>query len=57
MTLYTIFSLPGMGLAEMMMVSFGPIVTLLNSPLAMRVSALIGSPWLPVETMTISLSK
>ena len=46
-----------MGLAEMMIVSLSPTVTLLNSPDAMRVSALIGSPWLPVETMTISLSK
>ena len=41
----------------MMMVSLEPIVTLLNSPAAIRVSALIGSPCEPVETMTISRSK
>ena len=50
-------SFPGMGLAEMITVSFAPIVTLLNSPSAMRVSALIGSPCEPVEMMTISRSK
>ena len=50
-------SLPGMGLAEMMIVSLEPMVTLLNSPAAIRVSALMGSPCEPVEMMTISRSK
>ena len=41
-----------MGEAEIMTVSFPPTLTAGLSPFAMRVSALIGSPWLPVETTT-----
>ena len=56
-TRYTSFSLPGMGEAEIMTVSFSPTVTNWLSPFAIRVNALIGSPWLPVDTTTISVSR
>lgn len=45
-----------MGVAEIIIVSLFPIVTLLKSPAAIRVSALIGSPCVPVETIRSSPS-
>ena len=49
----TSFSLPGIGVAEMMTVSPGTMPTLRWSDIDMRVNADIGSPWLPVVMMTI----
>ena len=51
-TLVTIFSLPGMGLAEMMIKSPGPTRTCRWLADAMRDRALSGSPWLPVVMST-----
>ena len=51
-TLVTVFSLPGMGRAEMMMKSDGPTLTLRWLDCAMRDSADSGSPWLPVVIST-----
>ena len=49
----TSFSLPGIGVAEIITVSPGMMPTFLWSFIAMRVKALIGSPWLPVVMITI----
>ena len=49
----TLFSLPGIGVAEMITVSDSWIERDLCSPLAMRASAESGSPWLPVQSTTI----
>ncbi len=48
----TVFSLPGMGRADSIMKSPGPMATCLWSEKAMRVSADMGSPWLPVVMST-----
>ena len=50
---WTLFSLPGMGVAEMITVSVSWMESDLCSPLAMRASAESGSPWLPVHSTTI----
>ena len=52
----TAFSFPGIGLELRTIVSFGLIVTFLCTPLAMRDSAAIASPWLPVVMMTVCSS-
>ena len=50
---WTLFSLPGTGVAEMITVSFAVMESDLCSPLAMRASAESGSPWEPVHSTTI----
>ena len=52
MTRPTVTSLPGMAEAEMMTLSCGPMSICLCVEKAMRYSALISSPWLPVVMMT-----
>ena len=47
-------SLPGIGVADMTTVSPSFTATWRWSPRAMRESALVGSPWLPVVMMQIS---
>ena len=53
MIAWTLFSLPGMGVAEMITVSLSWMESDLCSPFAMRASAERGSPWLPVHSTTI----
>ncbi len=55
MTRYTAFSLPGMRLEASSTVSPSP-TSMRWSRLAMRDRAAIGSPWLPVQIRTTSLS-
>ena len=50
---WTLFSLPGTGVAEMMTVSPSWMERERCSPLAMRERAESGSPWLPVQSTTI----
>ena len=51
-TFDTYFSFPGIGVADIIIKSFGVIFTFLWSPAAILVSADIGSPWLPVVIIT-----
>ena len=51
-TLDTNFSLPGIGVADIIIKSFGVITTFLCSPDAILVNADIASPWLPVVIIT-----
>ena len=53
MMAWTLFSLPGTGVAEMMTVSSGVMVSVLCPPAAMRARAESGSPWDPVQRTTI----
>ena len=53
MTRETDFSLPGIGVAEMMTMSLSRISSLRCSANAMRERPDIGSPWLPVVTTVI----
>ena len=55
-TRLTLFSLPGMGLAEIMTMSLGRMSSFLCSENAMRLRPLMGSPWEPVVSTTISRS-
>ena len=55
MTRLIVISLPGMAEAEIITRSPASIVTCLCSENAMRCSADIGSPWLPVQTITVLL--
>ena len=52
-TFATDFSFPGIGVADIITKSFLVISTFLWSENAILVSALIGSPWLPVVIITI----